>query len=412
MVMFRNDDARDALFTLALATAAAGCMGDVSQVGPEGADRKEQEVERSPDDAPSIFSNDLVYKLSDLPESGEAANIPWAGNYWPTYQDSINHRWAGNGEKSASEKYGAAFNVSGVEDAVSRATGIDSQRDSKTCTSDSQCNDDLGEACAKRRGASSGRCVATWFGICHSWAPIAVMYAEPKHEVVRNGVTFKVQDIKALLTLAHDKGLRTKFASGRCNENDGAGDIEYDENGRPLPGQCIDTNPASYHILLANYLGLRRESFVEDRTYDFEVWNQPLRGYRVTKLAEIDAQTANRLVGVKPAADGQVPSTYQFNARAARFYEVETEVDYISESDASRDGNLASEIDRYTNTDRYSYVLELDADGRLLGGEWTGESKTAHVDFVWLPTSVDDHSIAGGKIKFSDVMSIYNESVR
>jgi hypothetical protein len=472
---------------------------------------QQQEMAWTSNDAPSIFASDLVYKLSDLPKKGEAANIPWAGNYWPVYQDSINDRWAGETSESPAAKYGTAFGVTGVEDAVSKSNGIESQSRNTACTKDSECKADLGEVCAKRRGQESGRCIATWFGICHAWAPVAIMYQEPKHEVVRNGVTFKVQDIKALLTLAHDTGLRNKFASGRCNANNKAGDIQYDEFGRPKLGQCIDTNPASYHILLANYLGLKKQAFVEDRTYDFEVWNQPLRNYEVTKLAEISAQEANRLVGVGPtggttanesatlangawqhfapytvaagssfravlagAADkdvdlyvrfgsqptestyscrpyagdsnetcdvtvpegetqafvslrsysadaavtvavnhgGAVSSTYRFNDRAVKFYEVHTSVKYIAESPASRDGHLGGEIDRYSHTDRYTYVLEADAEGRLIGGEWTGASKTAHPDFVWLPLEVTPHTIAGGKIKLNDVLSIYNESVR
>jgi hypothetical protein len=79
---------------------------------------------------------------------------------------------------------------------------------------------------------------------------------------------------------------------------------------------------------------------------------------------------------------------------------------------ASRDGNLAGSIDRYTHTSHYTYVLEADAEGRLIGGEWTGASKKAHPDFVWLPLEVTPHTIAGGKIKLNDVLGIYYDSVR
>jgi hypothetical protein len=502
---------KGAMGSLLLATAATGCVMETEGTEELELAGAEQQMAWTSNDAPSIFASDLVYQLDELPREGAAETAPWAGNYWPVYQDSINYRWNGADTQSPAAKYGAAFNVEGVEDAVSRSNGIDSQSRAKVCTSTSECDAELGEECSKRVGQESGRCVATWFGICHAWAPIAIMYKEPKHEVVRNGVTFKIQDIKALLTLAHDTGLRTKFASGRCNANDGAGGIEYDEYGRPKPGQCIDTNPASYHLLLANYLGLRKQGFVEDRTYDYQVWNQPIRAFKVTKLEEIDAQEANRLVGVGPEGGttaqesatvassawhhfapytvaagssfraalsgpegsdvdlyvrfgaqptasqyscrpyegdssetceltvpagetqvfvsvrgyrseaavtldvnhgGAVPAAYRFNDRAVKFYEVRSEVQYIAESPASRDGNLGDIIDRYTHTDRYTYVLEADAEGRLIGGEWTGASKKAHPDFVWLPLEVTPHTIAGGKIKLNEVMSLYYDSVR
>ena len=35
---------------------------------------------------------------------------------------------------------------------------------------------------------------------------------------------------------------------------------------------------------MTNYLGKQGESFVYDRTWDGEVWNQPLRGYRITAM--------------------------------------------------------------------------------------------------------------------------------
>lgn len=36
----------------------------------------------------------------------------------------------------------------------------------------------------------------------------------------------------------------------------------------------------AYHLLLTNYLGILESPAVADRTYDDEVWNQPLRGIR------------------------------------------------------------------------------------------------------------------------------------
>ncbi len=322
-------------------------------------------------------------------------------------------------------------------------------------------------------------------------------------------MTFKVNDIKALLTLANED-IETKFVSTRCNDDDGRDEITYDEFGRPSEtGTCIDTNPATYHVLLTNYLGIRQESFVEDRTFDDEVWNQPLRAYRVTKLEEVTAAEANALVGVKPTggvseeisgqlaqnqwqhlgpfaveagasvraemtgdgdadiyvhfaaqpttgsytcrpytggsnelceltapegatqvfvsvngyaqnsnfevkvnAGGAMDANYRFNPNAKRFFHVRTEVDYISESPASQDGHLGANIDRYTHTDRYEYVLEAGQDGKLQGGEWLGSSKRAHPDFLWLPISTRESGrIAGGKIKFSDIQTIYNLSI-
>jgi hypothetical protein len=500
--------------TLAGLLGTAGCFdpGDGKPAESDvkgGADGK-AEAWGSADD-PKLFSGSLEYSLAALPLTGHATNTPWAGNYWPVYEDSINHKWAGASSEAASTKYGRAFGVTGVEDGVSRYHGIDAQSTRTACTTDSQCNAQIGEACAKREGATSGRCIPTWWGICHAWTPAAILLPEPKHAVTYNGVDFKVQDIKALLTLVHDS-TETKFVSLRCETDaQGTPGIDYDKYGRPTgaSSDCKDTNPGTYHLLLTNYLGKQGASFAEDRTFDDEVWNQPLRGYRITAQNEISALEANKAIGVPPVggvtttktgsatkgqwsqlgsfavtagsqltvamtgtndsdlyvkfgsapteaaydcrpygsdanencnltvpagasqayvgvlgysdaasaftvnviAGGSIPTTYVFNDKAAKLFKVHTDVDYISESSASTDGNLGATIDQYTHTDRYDYILEVDAAGKIIGGEWLGDSKRAHPDFVWLPIRASAPSVAGGKITYANVKTIYDLSM-
>ncbi len=490
--------------------------GDNGEIKPDDSD-----VKGGPDgkaegwgaaDTPALFNSNLEYRLTELPKTGAATNIPWAGSYWPVYQDSINTKWAGAGSKSPSTKYGEAFGVTGVEDGVSRYHGIDAHASRTTCTNTSQCNSSLGESCAMRDGQTSGRCIPTWWGICHAWAPAAILLPEPKKAVTYNGVEFKIQDIKALLTLVHDR-TETKFVSLRCDSLNSEQEINFDKYGRPSGGasnNCRDTNPGTFHVLMSNYLGKQGASFVYDRTWDAEVWNQPLRGYQITEMTEVSAVDANKLVGVtveggtttdhtgtvnggawtqvgsfpvtagsnlslvmsgtgdpdvylkfgaEPTAQsydcrpyetgaaetcnvtvpagamqafvavngfgstastyaiklttgGTVPTSYVFNTSAAKLYKVHMDVEYISESPTSLDGNLGSTIDRYTHDDRYDYILELDAAGKIIGGEWIGASKRQHPDFVWLPIRSTSTTVAGGKISYANVKTIYDLSMQ
>ncbi len=391
----------------------AGCGGQVAFI--DGEELETPETVKSAEawasqDSPSLFSANLQLNFDALPLAGEAANIPWAGSYWPTSEDNINHRWAGPQSDSPSLKYQKAFGGTDVEDAVSRNHGIESV--SKTCRETTECDSFLGETCAKRPGKEEGRCVATWWGICHAWAPASILFPEPKRAVTRNGVTFEVQDLKALASLVHNS-TTTKFVSLRCNKHnstpDGGG-IKLDAYGRPVETdrECRDTNAGTYHVLLANYLGLMKQSFAEDRTNSYEVWNQPLRSFKVTSKTEVTAEQANKLIGVTATDGGAELSTYRFNAQAARFIHVKSEVKYISESSAE-DGYTAATIDSYTRTDRYDYVLELDATGKVLGGEWIGSSKLNHPDFLWLPISASG-SVAGGAIKYAEVKALVLES--
>jgi len=462
-------------------------------------------------DNPALFNQNLEYRAAELPRQGAATNIPWASSYWPVYQDSINYKW-GSGDP-ASTKYGKAFGITGVENGVSQYHGIDAQSTRTACTTDSQCNSSLGESCSKRTGATSGRCIPTWWGICHAWAPAAIMLPEPKKAVTYNGVEFKVNDIKALLTLVHDR-TESRFVSLRCDALDSEQAITFDKYGRPngggSPTTCRDTNPGTFHVLMSNYLGKQGESFVYDRTWDGEVWNQPLRGYRITEMTEVSAVDANKLIGVtveggttvektgsaaggaftqvgsfavtpgsnltvamsgsgdpdlhvkfgsapstssydcrpyetgaaetcnltvpagvtqafvgvagygttaanftlKITTGGSIPNNYVFNANAAKLFKTHMDVDYISESSPSTDGNLGGNIDQYTHHDRYDYILEVDAAGKIIGGEWIGASKRQHPDFVWLPIRSTVTSVAGGKITYANVKMIYDLSMQ
>ncbi|HUH01324.1 MAG TPA: hypothetical protein VML75_04970, partial [Kofleriaceae bacterium] len=200
---------------------APACMIDEDLEKPTTDDTKTDDSDSKAEawnnaNSPSGFAANLEHKLAALPADGVASNRPWAANYWPTYQDSINHRWAGASSDSPAMKYQKAFGGTNVEDKVSQYYGVDRYKSSRTaCTTSSQCDSAIGESCAKRTGATEGVCIPTWWGICHAWAPLAVMHPEPLHEVTHNGVTFKVNDIKALVTLAHDK-ISSKFISLRC----------------------------------------------------------------------------------------------------------------------------------------------------------------------------------------------------
>lgn len=323
--MYRARLVRMSLALAAATVALAGCVNALDPGAPElaakeGATKMDAEVWAS-SDAPTLFSNDLKYTFTELPNVGEATSIPWASSYWPTYQDSINYKWDGASSEAASTKYGRAFNTTGVEDAVSKMRGIDSNSARKTCTLTSECKADIGEECAIRPGKADGKCVPTWFGICHAWAPAAILTPEPKHAVTRNGVEFKVNDIKALVTLAHD-GVVNKFVSLRCEKDDRPGveagkGVDFDSNGRPTDQGCRDSNAGSFHVLLTNYLGVQKTSFVFDQTFDDEVWNQPLRGYRIVEQREVSVADGIRLLGVTAA--GGVTSTLAGEVAAGAF---------------------------------------------------------------------------------------------
>jgi hypothetical protein len=391
------------VFPLSLISAACTVAPSAEQSAEDPVSTQQPERWSTADD-PALFMRDMERNLEKLPMQGSASSIPWAGSYWPMAYDSINYRWDGADSLSPAKKYEKAFGGSRVEDRVSQYYGIVSQPSARVCTKDSQCNKSLVEVCGKRAGESTGRCIPDWYGICDAWAAASILFPEPKHAVVMNGVTFKVQDIKALISMVSTK-ITTKFVSLRCESNDSTSGIRYDAYGRPAAQECRDSNPGTFHLILANYLGRQGKSVVEDRTFDYQVWNQPIRSYQVVGSRKVSAQEANRLVA------GGGPTRYLFNPDAISFVHVQNNVSYILESTPETDGPLIGYIDTFTGSVVYEYILEINRKGAIIGGEWVGESKRNHPDFVWLPTGLSSAPVAGGAIRAEQIKALSDASI-
>jgi hypothetical protein len=338
----------------------------------------------------SFIGQPFEKNWSKLPPNAELKRNIWPGPYWPTYADGINSRWAGEGSLSAVEKYAKAFDLDAkvLSDAVSRKSGVDSQSSAQNCTKRSDCKK---AECAIRNGETEGRCIPGWFGVCHAWAPVAMVEDEPMKAVTINNVTFEPLDVKALITQLYDTArIGTIFTGQRCN-------IEKppkDSNDRMVDDECRDVSPDYFHLVLTNYIGRFQQSFVADIFADYEVWNHPVVSYDVS---ENKPSFENAMKKYFPNANSTV---YPFNSDAKELLHVSTKMNYITESDENTSGLKA----KYTRTKYYEYLLELDDQGNIIGGEWVGSSKIDHPDFIYIPTGPPnpDSSILGG-IKYSEV---------
>lgn len=252
----------------------------------------------------------------------------------------------------------------------------------------------------------------SWWGHCNGWASYATAepLGFPKRDVrvkLDGGkivectsateagcMLFKMADIEALMTEVYFSDQAT-FTGRRCEQ--APDDMERDEHGRPTDPACRDMNPGSVHIALTGLLGKgaknlvtgeanKRPAFVIDHNYDFEIWNFPLVKFQIRSAKEITLAEANTLIG----ATG---STYKFNAAAKKFMAIRAT--YWMVSDGVPANQLHLRADQRSISPHevdLNYVLELDANGKILGGEWTkdpettwGEdSKKLHPDFLWM----------------------------
>ncbi len=352
---------------------------------------------------PSLFQMEFDHKLANLPEKGSTEKVAWAASYWPSFQDGINHRWQGNAILSPVEKYDKAFNGWKPDSDFMNLKPYDVT----TCEFDAQYYNELGKAatyvnqnsgnylahngidddgdgvsdadeCSRHGAIVDFDGIETWFGICHAWAPASVLEDEPLKAIEHNGVRFETSDLKALLIQQYDY-IDGYTMGGRCDEDI----IERDASGRVVNEDCRDLNAGSWHIAITNLLGKEKRPFIIERTANFEVWNQPLIGYEILSQYEISIEKARARLNLQNIPGGN--EGYLYNPEAVKFVEVKMKTSWVTESEAQI-GPTTPMNGNYVEHDTYDYILELNANDEIIGGEWMAESNLTHPDFIWIAT--------------------------
>lgn len=324
---------------------------------------------------------------------GQAREVPWSSDYWPTYLGLLGRRYA-DPKFPASRKWEKNFAYIKAHPAVDivksgDASAIDMLSPSEKY--DLLVGDAGGSLTAamwdegKWYQERSGD-VESWMGICDGWAAAAVMLPRPRKMVTvlaadgRMKLNFYPDDLKALASLLWAKA-RTdvRFIGGRSNEKK----PKTDEVGRLISPEAFDPNPGTFHLACVNQLGVSQRSFIIDATYDYEVWNQPLASYEYTYFNPEKMQAAPDLESATVArADFTKDRFRKYRSEHAKgFAGVYLRVRYVAETSPSHNTTDSPARDRIVSVD-YTYDLELGQDGAIIGGEWY---KNAHPDFLWVP---------------------------
>ncbi|GAB9468857.1 Glycoprotein elicitor-like protein [Globisporangium polare] len=395
--------------TITFANKHVGAANASSETGTVNAGvGSERRLETSGTDVQKLeayFKTSMETSFYDLPMKGSAPTMPWPSSYWPIYEDGINYQWSKN-QPSPATKYATAFglDVQAFTKSVSQATGILSQSSRTPCYSNYQCTS-LGDnsACSKRAGEFQGYCIPTWFGICHAWTPASILESEPSCAVTKNGVTFQPLDIKALLTQIYDgASLSTVFTGVRFNGDDNT--TPKDQYGRYTDSSRRDLGAGFFHIALSNIMGKFNQAFILDVTGGSQVWNQPVYSYEMLEMTEMTTQQgAQKFFNT---------NKYPFNSKAMSLVYVQTKVTWMVE--ALEDGPLVKNgrAASYTQSDTYTYLVELDSSKRILGGEWVGKSMDDHPDFLWFATGQPaDSTVTSIGLSYQNVKELLASSL-
>lgn len=328
----------------------------------------------------AVFKQDYELKFDALPTTGKVddAKIPYVGSWYPQKLGGTS-RDLGTG--NVLQKYDKAFHGG-----QSKAQQWEQDHHS----------------------VSASNSAAAWAGHCNGYSAAAQRHIEPKESVKRGETTFSPKDIKALLAEVHMSAKFFFLGGNRCSLPQESSLPRRASSSDPSGmNECDDVNPASYHVALTNWIGVQKHTVIMDTSSKEQVWNYPHFSYEY-QSSEIDKAEAMRLI------TGTASPTYKFNTAAVNFRRVEMK---SSHSRAYEKEYTAAELrptDK-TQTLTHSYVLELDASGKIIGGEWTGTSQQTHPDFIWValePTLGDgSDSAANPNVDPKEVIKLWAESI-
>jgi hypothetical protein len=140
-----------------------------------------------------------------------------------------------------------------------------------------------------------------------------------------------------------------------------------------------------------------------DKDANGAVWNQPALNFQVQQLQYVNSHEAAQLVS--PMA-----TQYVFNPNAVRFAYVVTDFSYVTEGLLDQPLSTPDMIPHFATPKQYHYILELDANDRIIGGEWVGPSHDDHWDFAWFPKAKPGMNVEVAGIRYADVQTLLQMS--
>lgn len=283
-----------------------------------------------------------ITKLDKLKSAAQVTKRPYSGYWYPNTAGGTNVKTDGGEQFTPLEKYDRAFNE----------------------------NKGLATSWEKKYHKASGQEEnASWWGHCNGFSASSQRHQEPRSSVIRNGVVFTPLDIKALLAEIYMDSDRIFIAGNRCEDES---EVLPTRGANLDLNACQDTNPGAFHLALANWIGEADQPFLFDRQFNNEVWNFPLYQYQ-SQIDEISRQKALEALGILPS------EPYNFNPAATQFRRVTTTITY------SNVANLEILQAKVDDSLTYHYLLELDDQGNIVGGEWiNSRNSKGYPDFIWL----------------------------
>lgn len=303
--------------------------------------------------SPEIFGTHLERRFDKLPLKAELAQkgLGWPGFYWANNRGGIAHRWRSKDPQNFKYKSPDMYSAR----TLSRETINNLSPAEKYDLYLGNYNYDA----VKKVWANTSKGAPVWHGICHGVSPASLNHPEPNTVVVTNPqgieITFFTSDIKALIAnyYANEASSNVTQLGKRCF-------------GRLLGfnGACNDVNPAAFHIVLTNRLGIEKTGLIADMDRYKQVWNHAIVSYETQ---------------VVPMAYSESKPHRRSPKGTAKRIKVINKVKYAASIDPTDDKVIDTEKAKY-EIKTYEYILDVDSKSEILGGEWESGERP---DFIW-----------------------------
>jgi hypothetical protein len=220
--------------------------------------------------------------------------------------------------------------------------------------------------------------IPSWIGACHGTAPAAISHARPEKAVSvlsfdgETSIIFYPSDIKALLAFAWTtNGGPSAVMGSRCHAFNNF-----------AVKSCVDTNPGSFHLALTNLIGIHNKPLLIDTDSGPQVWNRPVISYNFSYFNPQFRNYTRRISTAIIDLDKYHNDPYKnYRApRAKKVVGVRAEIELIDDTSPSDNLIDHSSNDRFFKL-AYTYDLELDQHGEIIGGMW---HQPQYPDFVWV----------------------------
>ncbi len=345
---------------------------------------------RNNDRAENLLDELRYDSLTKMDEDGlTSATLsyrPWSDSYWPHYLGVLAFRY---GDPNYPLSRDWQVNYDYVMSRLGKAADIADlspaeKYDLLVGARNFRFTNNMFELTKRARGRDGS--VPKWLGICHGWAPASYLVDRPKRMVnvlAADGETiipFYPSDIKALISdLWASAKIPVRYIGGRCQETN----PRRDRNGRRLNLDCLDSNPATWHLAVVNQLGYEKRTFIMDSVNNVEVWNYPIVSYQYKYFNPRTKQPAPSLEDATVDVSSFPEDKFKpYRASGTKFLVgISMAVTYVDEAPPKK-REIDNESFDLSVTVNFQYDLELDRNGHIIGGEWYSEN---YPDFLWQP---------------------------